>query len=901
VRDWQAFVRARLSLPGLTPERESRIVRELAAQLEDFYREALVRGEDEAAADAFACRQIQDWDRLSQDVSRADRRNAKPAFERRIEPMLERLTAAPNGHRGGWQMLAHIVRDTRHAVRQLVRAPGFTLVVVLTLGLGIGASTTIFSVVNAVLLRPLPFPNPDRLVRVHEILPQFGRFSVAPATFLDWRQQSTVFERIAAVNAASATLIQNGTPERITGALVSWDLFELLQKSPALGRGFRPEEDAVGKDAVIVVSHRLWQDQFGGDADILGRSVNLSGAPVTIIGVMPPGFAFPTAAEYWRPLALPADPTRGGHFLAVIARLKANVRVEQAHLEMKTISERLAVQYPAQSANESAEVILFHEQIVGGIRSALLTLLAAVGIVILIACANVANLLLVRASVREKEIAIRTALGAGRARLVLQVLAESLLLALAGGALGVLFSYLAIPPIQAFSAGSIPRAADISVDATVLGFALLVSLLTGALFGLAPAWQISRSSLGSILKEGSRSAVTSGGRWARTGLLVAEVAMSIVLLVGAALLLRSFARVTSVDPGFRPEQVLAFRVSLPNVAYREDHQRIAFMERLVADLEALPEIHSAGVIQSLPLRDDYFLSFTIRARAPAKPGEGTSASYRAISPRYPQTMGIPLLTGRTFTDRDGEKSPMVAIVDQKFVDRYFPGENPIGQGIDIGNGTDGFYEIVGVVGSVRQAQLESAPEPTMYVPYAQSAFSSVWIVARGDREPTELAAAARLTVRGIDPSLPAYAMTPLPNVIDQSVAQRRFSMLLLVLFALIALFLAAVGLYGVVAYGVSQRTREIGLRMAVGAQRGDVVRMIVGGGLKLALVGVLIGVAGALALSQLVASMLFEVQPFDPASYAATGAVLLAVAALASYVPARRAMRVDPIVALRNE
>ena len=579
MRDWQAFVRSQFKLPNLAPEREARIVRELAAQLEDFYREAIAGGSGEAEADAHACRQIRDWDRMAQDVWMADRRNARPSYERIIEPRLERLSqpqARPTATGGGLLMFANIVRDTRYAIRQLLRAPGFTVVAILTLALGIGATSAIFSVVNGVLLRPLAYPNPDRIVRLNELVPRYGRFSVAPATFLDWRQQNTVFSQIVAMNSTGATLVSSTGAERIAGGLVSWDTFDLLQVSPALGRSFRAEEDAPGKDDVIILSHGMWQRRFGGDPAILGKSVTLSGTPVTVIGVMPAGFSFVADAEFWRPLALPANPSRGGHYLGVIARLKPGVTAEQAGAEIKTISERLAVQYPDTSANESAEVLGLQDSIVAGIRPALLTLLAAVGVVILIACANVANLLLVRASVRGKEIAIRTALGAGRGRLVLQMLSESLVLALAGGAVGLLLAYLAIDPIQKLSAGSIPRVAEIRIDGSVLLFALLVSLATGILFGLAPAWQASRSTIGSVLKEGGRSSTSSSGRWMRNALLVAEVAMSIVLLVGAALLLRSFARLTSVDPGFKPEHVLAFRVALPTAAYTDDQQRAAF-------------------------------------------------------------------------------------------------------------------------------------------------------------------------------------------------------------------------------------------------------------------------------------------------------------------------------------
>jgi putative ABC transport system permease protein len=904
MRDWRTFVRERLRLPELAPEREARIVRELAAQLEDFYRDAIAGGASDADADAYAQRQIDDWDQMAHAVRVADRAHARPALERGLERMTDAHAASlprQPRKRGAVLMFAHMIRDARYAVRQLIRTPGFTVVAVLTVALAIGASSTMFSVVNGVLLRPLPVPQPEGLVRVHEVLQKFGRFSVAPANFLDWRQQATVFEHLIAINSTGATLNENGNAVRLTGTLVSWNAFDMLRVAPALGRSFRADEETPGKDTVVVVSHGMWQTRLGGDANVLGRSISLNGAPVTVVGVMPPDFQFPDNTEFWRPLALPPNPSRGGHYLSVFARLKPGVTIEQAGAEMKTIAERLAVQYPQQSAGETAEVVSLHEQMVGSIRPALLTLLAAVGVVLLIACANVANLLLVRASVREKEIAIRTALGAGRTRLVMQMLAESLVLAFAGGALGVLIAYFAIAPIQSLSAGSIPRAQSIAIDATVLAFATAVSILTGILFGLAPAWQVSRSSLASVLKEGGRSSVGSGGRWVRNGLLVAEVAMSIVLLAGAVLLLRSFARLTNVDPGFQPEHVLAFRVGLPEATYPKDHNRIAFFDRLLESLGSRPDATSAGMIQALPMRGDYLLSFTIQGRPAPKPNEGPSANYRVISPDYFRTLGIPLRRGRTFTAQDGPNSPMVAVVDQKFAERHFPGEDPIGKGIDIGNGTDGYYEIVGIVGDVRQMSMDSNPNPTMYVPYAQDVFSTMWVVARTNGDPAGLGPVVREVVRSIDPTLPAYAITPLATVVSDSVAQRRFSMLLLGTFALMALFLAAVGLYGVVAYTVSQRTQEIGLRMAIGAQQGDVLRMVVGGGMKLAVLGVAVGIASALALAQVLATMLYEIKPFDPASYLATAAILMAVAILACYVPARRAMRVDPVVAMRQE
>ncbi|HUF47245.1 MAG TPA: ABC transporter permease [Vicinamibacterales bacterium] len=899
MRDWRAFVAARLALDTLEPERAARIVRELAAQLEDFARDARERGAGDAEADAFAEQQVADWARLSADLRRADRPHTRSHVDRLADALVARPEPAP--FRGGSMMLSHTLRDGRHAVRQLMRMPGFTLVAVLTLGLGVGATTAIFSVVNGVLLQPLPFPEPHALVHVHEVVPQYGRFSVAPATFLDWREQGTSFEHIAAFGGTSGTHVGDDGPERLTGAAVSWDLFELLGVRPALGSGFTADQDVPGANTVIVLSHRLWQRRFGGDASIVGRAVTLDGVALTVVGIAPESFVFPaTTTEFWRPIAInPANATRGGHFLGVIARLKDGVTVEQAGSEVKTISERLAIEYPDSSANESAEIVPLHDQIVGPVRPALLTLLAAVTVVVLIACANVANLLLVRATVREKEVAIRAALGAGRRRLVVQMLVESAVLALAGGALGVGLAYLAIAPIQSLSAGSIPRVTGVAIDGAVLAFALGAAVLTGLLFGLVPAWRASSTGFGAVLKEGGRSS-SGGGRWLQNGLIVVEVALSVVLIVGALLLLKSFGRITGVDPGFRSENVLAFQVSLPARSYAADPQRIAFFEDLQTRLQVIPGVRAAGMVQSLPMRGSYVLSVVIDKRPPLPPGEGISANYRAVDPGYFDALSIPLRRGRTFTARDTETAPMVAVVDEAFVRRHFPDEDPIGRGIDIGNGTDGFYEIVGIVGDVRHAGLALEATPTMYVPYRSDVFSTMWVVARAEGDPVSLAGPIRQVIRDLDPSLPAYSMTPLATVLSDSVARRRFSMLLLALFAGVALFLAGVGLYGVVSYTVNQRVREIGLRMAMGATPRDVLRLIVGGGLKLVVAGVAVGLVAAVSLTRFVEAMLFDVAPTDPWSYAGTAFLLIAIAAIACLVPARRAMRVDPIVALHE-
>jgi putative ABC transport system permease protein len=630
----------------------------------------------------------------------------------------------------------------------------------------------------------------------------------------------------------------------------------------------------------------------------------MNGAPVTIAGVMPAGFYFPSrTTEFWRPAGFdPASATRGGHFLSVIGRLKeeSSEGLARASTEMKAIAERLAAQYPDTNARESAEVVPLLEQIVGPVRPALMTLLAAVGVVVLIACANVANLLLVRASVRDRELAIRSAMGASRRQIVRQMLVESCVLAAAGGALGLLLAYLSIPAVRTLGANSIPRVADVTLDGTVLLAVLSVSILTGLLFGMAPAWQASRAGLGAVLKEGGRSAVGAGGRWLRSSLLVAEVALSLVLLVGAALLLRSFANVTGVDPGFEPERALAFQVGLPQTAYPDAPSRAAFFDRLLERFASVPGVEAAGMTQALPMRGSYVLAFSMRNKPAPPPGQEPSANHRSVSPGYFRTMGIPLKAGRTFTERDTPASPMVAVIDEAFAKRHFPGENPIGQGLDIGNGSQGYYEVVGVVGNVRQAGLDADAAPTMYVPYKQDIFGQMWMVARTSGDPATLTNGLRQALREVDPAIPMSSVATMSSILGESVAQRRFSMLLLMVFAGIALFLAAVGLYGVVAYSVSQRTREIGLRLAIGAAPANVLRMVIGGGLKLAMVGVVVGLVGAWALSGLIQSLLFDVPPVDPSSYATTALALLAVAALAAYVPARRAMRVDPLVALQG-
>ncbi len=897
MRDWDAYVRRRFPCTGFEPAEASRVVRELAAQLEDFNRDALASGLDESEADRYARRQIPDWDRMARDLARADRRLAVHGLERWAGHVDDLAQGAPRR----WMMMAGIWQDLRHAVRQFVKRPAFAAVVVLTLAVGIGAATAMFSVLDGVLLRPLPYPDPDRLVRVFEIVPQYGRFSVAPASYFDWRQQNTVFDHIAAYSSGSVTLSDGVTADRLASAGVSWDLFAVLQAAPALGRTFTEEED-LGPATVVVLSDRVWRSRFAGDPGVVGRQLTLNNAPVTVVGVMPPDFYFPShEIALWTPLGInPVGATRGGHYLGVVARLKADRSIDDARTEMKGLAERLAAAYPDNSAGESAGVIGLHEDTVRTARPSLLTLLAAVALMMLIACANVASLLLVRASAGGRDIAVRMALGAGTSRVVRQMLTESLWLASVGGAIGVGLAYAALGPIRAAAAGSLPRTDDITIDIGVLAFAVATSILTGLVFGAAPAWQASRAGVADALKDAGRSGTSAGGQRIRSALVIGEVALSLVLLIGAALLIRSFAKLTAIDPGFDPNGVLTFHVSLPN-GPNPTARRIQYYTELVDRVRALPSVTAVGLVQQLPLQGQYVLSVDFEGRPTPAPGAGVSANYRAINPDYFAALGVALDRGRLFTERDREGAPLVAIVDEAFVRRHFPREDPIGHRLDIGNGSDGLSEIVGIVGDVRQDGLDAESEPTMYVPFGQAPTPSVTVLVRTARAPLALTPAVRDVMQRLDRGVPPYRIASLEQVVNESVAGRRFPMQVLGLFALIALFLAGVGLYGVLSYTVTQRTREIGVRLAIGAAPPQVWRLVIGQGLKLTLVGIALGMAGALALSQLVTAMLFDVTPFDPVSYLAMGLVLLIVAGLACYVPARRAMRVDPLVALRAE
>lgn len=798
-----------------------------------------------------------------------------------------------------------LLQDLRYGVRTLIKNRGFTAIAVLALALGIGANTAIFSVVNAVLLRPLPYRDPDRIMTVlYE-----RRIPVAPADFLDWKEQNHVFENIAAAQYWQPNLTGRDRPEHLWALHLTADMFDLLGVKPTLGRTFLPGEDQPGKQHVAVLSHRLWQRRFGGDPAIVGQAITLDGESYTVIGVMPPDFRFApfwaTRAELWAPLNLaPRANDRRGASLRVFAKLKPGITREQAQAEMTAINQRIEQQYPDTKKSLGLSVDPLHEVVVGNVRPALFILLGAVAFVLLIACANVANLLMARATARQKEIAIRTALGATRSRVIRQLLTESMLLSLTGGLLGLLLALWGVRALVAFSPDNLPRVEAIGLDSSVLRFTLLISLLTGLAFGIAPALQSSRLDLNESLKEGGRSS-TEGARRNRIRrlLVVAEVALAIVLLIGGGLMIRSFERIQAIDPGFDSRNVLTFVVSLAGSQHSTPQQRLAFFDQLLKRIETLPSVKSASAINHLPLAGDIWrIGFTIDGRPAPPPEEKRGAVYRIVRPGYFQTLGTAIIRGRDFTEHDRKEAPGVAVINESFARHYWPGEDPIGKRITVADGDSNSREIVGIVKDLKQSDWTAEPVEEMYLPHLQSADPKyMTLVVKSSSDPAQLIAAAQSEVWAIDKDLPVSQIMSMEQVISDSIAPQRFNMLLLGIFAGLAMTLAAIGIYGVMSYSVTQRLHEIGIRMALGASRRDVLWMIVKQGMTLTGIGVSMGLAGALLLTRLMSSLLYGVSATDPLTFFVIPLVLAAVALGACFVPARRATRVDPIIALRYE
>lgn len=811
-----------------------------------------------------------------------------------------------------------MLSDLRFGVRTLLKSPRFSIIAILALAIGIGANTAMFSVVYNVLLRPLSYPKPERLVFLQETTLRHGGASpTAAATFFDWRDQQHSFASIAAAESWGASLTGSGRPEQLDGLRISPDLLTVLETAPALGRGFLPDDDRVGAPHVVLLSHGLWQRRFGGDPSILGRSLTLNGASYRVVGVMPPHFHFPPfwveKAELWIPLTVAPEHAQDHSFrtLRVFARLKDGIALQQASSEMAVIAHRIELANPRTNEDRGASVVPLTEAVVGKTRTALLVLFGAVTFLLLIACANVANLLLARASGRQKEMALRLALGAARWRLVRQLLAESLLLSCAAGVLGVLLSWWAIHvlavSIPEASHFTLPRYQEIGLGGVVLLFTLAISAATSVLFGLAPALQFSRPDLHATLKEGGRG----NSRHSRTALgkllVVGEVAVSLMLVAGAGLMVRSLSNLGAVDAGFDPRNVLTMRVVVTGPPYAAPEQRNAFYRQALDRIAAVPGVQSASGINHLPLAGDLWtLSFTVEGR-PAPPVSDTPlAAFRVIFPGYFQTMRIPLLRGRYFTHHDDASAPLVVAINASMARRYWPNEDAVGKRIHMG-GSDShapWITVAAVVKDAEQSDWGAAPANEFYFPYAQNPEDFqhyLTLVVRATGDPLALAGAVQQQVWALDPDLPIPDVLTMEQVVGRAVWQPRFSTTILTGFALLALVLAAVGIYGVISYGVSQRRNEIGIRMALGARPADVLRAVLGEAAQLAGAGTAAGLVAALALTRYLESLLYEVSATDPAVLLAAAGVLAAIALAAAWLPARRATQIDPIIALRQD
>jgi putative ABC transport system permease protein len=807
--------------------------------------------------------------------------------------------------------MSTLLQDIRYAVRMLLRTRGFTTVAVLTLALGIGANTALFSIVYAVLLKPLPYEQADDLVVLWS-KPGRGRGgATSPADFLDYRKMNTTFEDLAAMNTMRAALTGRGEPVIVRGAQVSAGFFRIMRVQPERGRSFTADEDRAGGPAVVVLSHAAWQERFDGDPRIVGRAVTINGKPFTVTGIMPAGFDFPRLitnerTEFWVPIAFDAARAeRGGHFLSVIGRLRPGATLAAAQAQMDTIATRLQQQYPDTNTNWVVNLFSLRDEVVSDARSALVMLTGAVAFVLLIACANVANLLLARATSRARELAVRSALGAASGRLLRQLLTESIVLSFAGALVGVLIAAWGLEFAKSISGDWLPRSWEIAINGPVLVFTMGAALLTGILFGLAPGLHVTRSELNDTLKSGGRSTGTAGQQRLRTAFVITEVALAFVLLIGAGLLIRSFQQLQNVRPGFQPDSTVTAVLSLPEARYAELTTQAAFARQLLSRVRSVTSVRSAALASFVPFDGkETLLTFEIGGEPQSRPADRRLAQWRVVSDGFFETMGVPVVRGRTFSTDDTEAAPRVAVISTSLARKFFPAKDPIGQRITLDELTDpkaAWFTVVGVVEDVRYRSLDTAPMPLLYYPASQQQFPEFTLVARTSGDPMAIVPTVRGMVRALDPVMPLQDVRTMGEVISSSMAGARFRTSLLVALALIALVLAAVGVYGVMSYSVEQRTQEMGLRMALGASPRDVLRLMTGHGIRLAAAGIVLGGVAAWALTRVLESVLFGVTATDPLTFATIAVLLGAVASLASYIPARRATRADPMLVLRAE
>ena len=886
---WRRYLRF------LRPDVEADVDDELQFHVDMRAREYEARGMTPEEARRAAVERFGDVQRIGGELLAHDRRRERGRHRR--------------------EFMSELTQDLRYGLRSLVRAPGFTTVATLTLALGIGATTAIFSVVNAVLLRPLPYPEAERVVMVWMDNQRQGMSEDIHSwpNYIDYRDQNGVFAQLAAYvprgyNLTAGCLEGACEPQRVFAAASTANLFPVLGVTPLLGRAFTAAEEAEGQDAVVVISHGLWMRQFGGEPSVLGRRLRLNGRERTVLGVMPRGFAFPNAdTDLWVPLVVPPDVAqlRNSYGYYAVGRLKPGIPLERARVELTAIARRLEQQYPG-NRDLGVNLVALPDQVVGKtLRTALWVMLGAVAAVLLIGCANVANLLLSRAAVREREVGVRLALGASRGRLVRQLLTESVLLAALGGLLGVFLAWGGLKVLIGLAPADIPRLDQVRVDAVVLAVVALVVITTGIAFGLVPALQASRPNLAETLREAARGGTASrSGHRLRRLLASAQVALVVVLLTGAGLLIRSFLHLQEVQLGFRPDHLLTMRLALPGAKYQSPQQRLAFYDALLERVRAIPGIQGAGAISDIFLtKTPSSTNFAIEGRAPTREQENVEVPVDAVTPDYFRVMGIPLKAGRTFTPRDGPDAPPVVVINENMARHFWPGEDPLGKRFKYGGaqGEAPWMTIVGVVGDMRRTGYDAPVRYETFLPYAQQAVPFMTLVVRTARDPLALAPQVRAAVRAIDPDQPVYEIKSMDQLLSAMVAQRRFSMALLGTFAGLALVLGLVGVYGVTSYLVAQRTREVGLRLALGAQPAQLIRMVVRQGMGAAALGIGVGLVGALLLTRLMAGLLYAVSPTDAATLAAVTALLALATLVANYVPARRAARVDPLVALRSD
>jgi putative ABC transport system permease protein len=903
--DWKRIIRDHLQPLGLSGERELEIAEELAEHLETAYEEAIAAGATEEDARRGALAQIKDWQLLECELSRVEgskldqltRRNNTAA--KVIESMRGRRSA----------MLDGILRDLRYGLRMLFKKKSFSIVVLITLALGIGANTAIFSAVYGVLLRPLPFSEPDRLLVITEKSAAGERMSVAYPNYKDWRDRAQSFKEMASYRPQTFNLTGLERAVRLRGRMVNWNFFQLLDVRPQLGRAFVEQDDQPGAAPTAIISNGIWKERFGGDPAVIGRTLTIDGDQFTLIGVLPPGFQFVRQDDLYVPLGVYLTPQygildRGNHFsLFALARLKDGVSLEQARSEMETLAAQLAQEYPNTNSGSGVMMLLLREAIVDNIRPVLLVLLCAVGFILLIACVNSANLMLSRMTDRQREIAVRLALGANRPQILRQLLIESLLFSILGGVAGLLIGVWMKNGLISLAPQNIPRLDDIKMDNTVLFFTISISVLTGLLFGLLPAFHASRGDLNTVLKQGGRTTGGSSRERSRKVLLTIEVALAFVLLIGAGLMLRTVFQLMRVEPGFNAENLLTMKFILPQKNYDEARRR-AFHNESLSRVAALPGVRSATYTLSLPIDGSNWNSVFILGDKPVPPrAELPSSAFTPVSSNYFEVMGIRLLKGRVFTEAENENSTRVTVINETMARRFWPNEDPIGKRLKQGWPEDKnpWREVIGVVADVKLNGVDSETPLQAYLPMSQEPSRYLGLIVRTVGDPLLAASMVEQTIYSIDKDLPIFDIRSMDQMLGNAIAQQRLTMVLLAGFAVLALVLAAVGIYGVISYSVTQRTHEIGIRIAMGAQARDVLRLIIGQGMLLTLIGIAAGLITSLAITRLMKSLLFGVSETDPLTYISLSIVLLFVALLACYIPARRAIRIDPMVALRHE